>query len=89
MKVDKKISLQNPLVKGTILIEETNSTHLVPRMPFFNIVPLKGEALFMVYDMIVHPRCIERVSLFRQPHESSMFDVFIRGEICSFKVENR
>ena len=51
MKVDKKISLQYPLIKGTILIEETDSTHLVPRMPFFNIVPLKGEALFMVYDI--------------------------------------
>jgi len=50
MKVDKKISLQYPLIKGAILIEKTDSTHCVPRMPFFNIVPLKGEALFMVYD---------------------------------------
>jgi hypothetical protein len=89
MKLDKKIRLQYPLIKGTILIGETDSTHFVPRMPFFNSVPLKGEALFMGYDMLVHPRCVARVSLFHQLRDSSMFDVFIRGEICCFKAWNR
>jgi hypothetical protein len=89
VKVDKKISLQYPLIKGRILIEETDGTHCVPRMPFFNTVPLKGEVLFMVYDMLVHPRRVEHVSLSRKQHDSSMFDTFIRGEICSFKAGNR
>ena len=87
MKVNKKISLQYPLIKGTILIEETDSTHYVSSMPFFNIVPLKGEALFMVCDMLVHPRCVEHVSLFHQPHNSSMFYVFIRGECTPSRQE--
>jgi len=89
VKVDKKISLKYPLIKGTILIEETDSTHCVPRMPFFNIIPLKGEALFMVYDMLVHPRCVEHVSVSHKQHDSSMFYTFIRREICSFKAGNR
>jgi hypothetical protein len=29
------------------------------------------------------------VSLSRKQHDSSMFDTFIRGEICSFKAGNR
>jgi hypothetical protein len=89
MKVDKNISLQYPLINGTILLEKTDSTYCVPKMPFFNSVSLKGEALFVVCDMLVHPRCVERVSLFHQPHDSSVFDMFIRGEICSFKAGNR
>jgi hypothetical protein len=80
MKVDQKISLWYPLIKGTILIEETDNTQCIPGMPFFNIVPLKMEALFMVFDRFVRPRCVEHMSLFHQPHDSSMFDMFIRAD---------
>jgi hypothetical protein len=53
---------------------------------FFSIVPLTCEAFVTACNKFVHLGRVESISLLVQPHDGSMFDVFIAGETMVWPV---
>jgi hypothetical protein len=53
---------------------------------FFSIVPLMCEVSVTACNKLIHLGRVERISLLVQPHDGSMFDVFIAGETVVWPV---